>query len=126
MKVLKNKYYIRLNEDGKVIKTFSNVYEEATDKDILVGEGEGSQFRVNGNILNVDLQEFANVENGLPLVNDYGFYYLKYEDGLIKKLSDEEIQIEVDSLQKADVTEIVKIWATIDYIAMMAEIDLEV
>ncbi len=88
----KNKYYIRLNENNRIIKTFSSIFEAPEDSDILVGEGEGAQFRVGSNILEESLQEYIEVENGLRLINEFGVYMLKYENGVICKLTEEELE----------------------------------
>ncbi len=109
MEEIKNKYYIRLNENGRVVKTFSDVFENAMESDILIGEGFGSQFRASSDVLSEDLQEYAEVENGLQLMNDQGIYILKYENGVICKVSDEEIQAEIDDLPESEPSEIEKI-----------------
>ncbi len=102
---LKNKYYIRVNENGIISKYFSSVFEKPTETDILIGEGEGSQFRATSDKLSVELQEFADIENGLQLTNEFGVYILKYENGVISKISDKELE-ESLLLQKPSPTEI--------------------
>ncbi len=109
MEDLKIKYYLRLDERNKVIKTFSDVFEKSKEADILIGEGYGSQFRASLEVLGEGLENFAEVENGLTLVNKLGIYLLKYENGLICKVSDEEIQAEIDNLPKPEPTEIEKL-----------------
>ncbi len=104
MEELKNKYYIRLNEDGRIIKCFSDVFEEPLENDILISEDYGSQFRITSEVLSQDLQQCANVENGLILTDENGIYILKYEDSLIQKLTDEEYEMEIDNLPVSEPT----------------------
>ncbi len=106
MEEIKNKYYIRLNENGRIVKTFSNALENCLESDIQVGVGYGTQFRVKGEVLSAELQEFSNVENGLCLINDNGLFALKYENGLICKVTEEEQDAELQTLPKAPPTEV--------------------
>ncbi len=89
-----NKYYIRLNENGRVIKAFSTAFEEYVDGDILVGSGTGSQFRADEDFLSSELKEFANIENGLNITNASFQNILKYENGVIMPVTDEELEYE--------------------------------
>ncbi len=98
MEQVKNKYYIRLDDNERVIKFFSNVFEEAKETDILINEGYVLHFVVDKDTLSEELYSYANVENGLPLVNELGVFQLKYEDGKISKISNEELQNEIDNL----------------------------
>ncbi len=126
MEEIKNNYYIRLDEKNRIIKTFSDFFEQPSQIDILLYTGLGSQFRASSENLANDLQQYSEVENGLPLMSEPGIYTLKYENGKIQKLSTEEIQLEMDNLPKSQPTPIEVLNAKIDYIAMMADIDLEV
>ncbi len=99
MEEFKNKYYISVNEKNRVIKTFSSVFEKPIETDILIGEGAGSQFRVLSDKLSEELQEFAEVENGLQLINELGIYILKYENGVIRKISDEELEESISGVE---------------------------
>lgn len=104
MEDYKNKYYIRVNENNRIIKTFSSAFENAEKSDIEIGEGDGSQFRVSKERLTEELHDYANVENGLELINEYGLYCLKYENGVISKISDVELQEELNNLPKSPLT----------------------
>ncbi len=121
-----NKYHIRLNSKNRIIHCFSDLLEQPLQTDIKIGEGSGSQFRVSIEKLSVELQKYADIENGLPLTNEQGIFILKFEDGLIKKVSEEEIKDEIDWLSKVKPTEIEVLKARLDYIAMMSDINLEV
>lgn len=96
----KSKYYIRVNKNNRVIKTFSNFFEEPEENDVEVGEGVGSQFRASKDVLSEELQALADVENGLSLVNEYGLYCFKYVNGLITKVSESELKEELNQLPK--------------------------
>ncbi len=101
MEEIKNKYYIRLNESGRVVKMFSSAFEEPLESDILVSEGVGSQFRADAGVLSEELQSFASVENGLDLIDENGVYQLKYENGLITKIDgNDEVFIELAKTSK--------------------------
>lgn len=106
MEELKNKYLIRQNEKGRIIKAFSSAFEEVKKEDIAIGEGFGSQFRASKEVLSEDLQGFANIENGLPLLDENGIYILKYENGAISKILDEELAEEIENLPKAEKSKI--------------------
>ncbi len=64
MEEIKNKYYIRLNERGRVVKAFSDIFDKVEESDILIGEGFGSQYRVSSEALSDELQDYADVEIG--------------------------------------------------------------
>ncbi len=106
---VKNKYYIRINEKNRITKAFSEVFEEHQETDIFIGEGEGAQFRAREEVLSEELKQYADVENGLMLTNGFNILVLKYENGLICKVSDEEIYEEIERLPKPEPTEIDKL-----------------
>ncbi len=118
-------YYIRINAYNHIIKAFSSATEEPQPNDILVNEGEGIQFIVGSNILSEELKHHANEENGLILFDIRGIYLLKYEDGVICKRSDKELQEELACLLKPQPTKYEILSAQIEYIAMMADVELE-
>lgn len=101
-----SKYYIRLNKDNKIVKTISDIFEMPLDNDILIGEDEGIQFRATEDVLSDELKEYAEVENGLSIINNYGLLQLTYIDGIICKVPDEILQQEYESLPKSEPTEI--------------------
>lgn len=106
MSEFKNKYYIRINSKNQIVHFFSNFFEIPNETDILLNEGDRSQFRASSKNLANDLQEYADVENGLPLMNELGIYQLKYENGKIQKLTAQEIQVEIDNLPLPQPTDI--------------------
>ncbi len=126
MEESQNNYYIRLNEKNQVIKAFSDVFEKPEKTDILVGCGAEAHFRIGSDRLCDELHENANIENGLDIYDNLGIYKLKYVNGLIQKISDEEYQVELKKLQKIKPTELEKLQGQVDYIAMMSGIELEV
>ncbi len=109
MENLKNKYYIRLNKDNRIIKTFSSVFEKAKERDILIGEGIGSQVRFTKDKLHTDLSHLIGVENGLDLINEMGIYQYKYENDLVTKISNEELQSDIEKLPKPKPSKVEKL-----------------
>lgn len=82
-------YYIRVNDNNHIVKTFSSALEEPLQTDILVNEGEGIQFVIGSKVLSAELKQYANEENGLVLFDEVkGVCLLKYEDGLISQISE--------------------------------------
>lgn len=106
MEEFKNKYYISINEENRIVKTFSSAFGNPIDSDIEVGEGVGSQFRVSGELLSEELKFFADIENGLQILDENGLYCLKYENGLIHKVDENELQEELNNLPKQQPTKI--------------------
>ncbi len=92
MEYTKNKYYIRLNENSRIVRWFSEVFEKPIDGDILIGEGYGVQFVVGKEVLSEELYDYADIENGLDLTNKNGLLQLKYENGIISKVSEVELE----------------------------------
>ncbi len=109
MEELKNKYYIRIDERGRVVKVFSDIFDKVKESDILIGEGFGSQYRADSSVLSDELQDYADVENGLDLIDENGLYILKYENGIICKVSDEEIEEEIGDLPEPEPSELEQI-----------------
>ncbi len=91
-----NSYYIRVNKKGRIIKAFSTVFEQPNDNDIKIGEGTGSQFRATSTVLSKELQQYSNIENGLPLTNEEMQYNLtyNYEKMIIEYVSESTLQEE--------------------------------
>lgn len=100
------KYYIRVNENNRIIKTFSSAFENVQESDIVIGEGLGSQFRACKEVLSEELEGVADVENGLNIVDKNGLYCLKYENGVITKVSDSELKEEFNNLPKPQPTQL--------------------
>ncbi len=97
----KYKYIIKLDQNNRIIECVSTtLIKELETHSIIIGEGFGAQFRATIDTLDNNVKEYANIENGLQLLNREGIYQLKYENGLIMKVSDEELQKEIDNLPK--------------------------
>lgn len=103
----KNQYYIRINEDNQIIKVLSSAFESPLETDILVCENNSPHFNVSSELLSDELKKYANIENGLPLADEAtGLHNLKYENGIIRKLTDEELQEEIDNLPQPQPSEL--------------------
>ena len=76
------KHYIRLDNENRIIKGFSDDFEQALETDICVNEGEGRHFELNG-VINP------------PLTNLKGIYLYKYENDEIVQRTEEEIQRDI-------------------------------
>lgn len=82
-----NKHYIRIDEKGRIIKGFSDAFEQPQEGDTVINEQGGRHFRLP-------------VENRVnpPLKTDEGIPLYKYEDKEVKERSEEEIQADIDAL----------------------------
>ncbi len=101
-----NNYYIAIDHRGRVVKTFSDVFMKPdfeSGRHICIGSGHGSQFVASTEVLSDDLKKYADIENGLPLINEDGIFHFKYENGLIDIVSSEELQSEKDEAYYSDV-----------------------
>ena len=58
--------YARANENGKVVKVFSNCFEQPQEEDILIKSGSGDEFVHVGyyQLLNNDFVHCYKIENG--------------------------------------------------------------
>lgn len=74
-----NKIYVRLDENGIVIKLFSSVFEQALKTDVLIEEGNEEYH--------------AHVHLKYQLVDMEGRYNYKYEKKKLIELTEEEKEI---------------------------------
>jgi len=84
-----NKHYIRTDENGFIIKAFSDAFEQPLVTDICVNEDGGRHYNPN-----------IKREDGLPVS--------KYKDGKIVELTEEELQPLIDALPVPEVLPTVK------------------
>lgn len=77
MSTLKNKHYVRHNEELYIIKGFSDAFEKPQEADICINENGGRHFELNGQ---------CN-----PTLFDGEVYLYKYENGNVIALTPEEI-----------------------------------
>ena len=82
-----NKHYIRLDENGNIVKGFSDAFEQPKGDDIAINEQGGRHFRL----------PFESRVNP-PLLTDEGIPLYKYENGEVKERTAEEIQADIDAL----------------------------
>ena len=82
-----NKHYVRIDEEKRIIKGFSDAFEQPQENDIVINEQGGRHFRL----------PFENRVNP-PLKTDEGIPLYKYENGEVKVRGKEEIQEDTDAL----------------------------
>lgn len=80
-----NKHYIRLDTENRIIKGFSDAFEQPIDGDICINKQGGRHF------------ELLGVVNPL-LMDMQGIYLYKYVDGVIKERTTEEIQADINKI----------------------------
>jgi hypothetical protein len=78
MEDLYNKHYININEDNYITNGYSDAFQEPNDDDICINEEGGRHFELLG-VINPQL------------LNEDGCYIYKYEDGKVRKATEEEI-----------------------------------
>jgi hypothetical protein len=77
-----NKHYVRLDTENRVIKGFSDAFEQPTDGDICINEQGGRHFEISG-VINP------------PLINEAGIYLYKYVDGTVLERTADEIKANI-------------------------------
>ena len=80
---LTNKHYIRVDEHNRIIKGFSDAFEKPLETDICINENGGRQFEIDGDVN--------------PSLTNFNMCHLyRYEDGKIRKSTEEELRAEYD------------------------------
>lgn len=83
------KHYIRLDSTGRIVKGFSDAFEQPQDSDICIDEDSGYQFRLTpGGPENQTLVDYDNI----PLY--------KYEGGAVVSRSMDEIESDRAAIQQ--------------------------
>lgn len=80
-----NKYCIRIDKQNRIIKGFSDAFEQPQEGDICINEEGQRHFELFGQI-------------NPALTNDQGIALYKW-DGEVKQRTAEEIQKDIDDLQ---------------------------
>lgn len=80
-----NKHYIAIDTNGRIIKGFSDAFEQPIDGDICINEQGGRHF------------EMLGVVNP-PLTEETGVYQYKYVDGIVSERTTEEIQGDIANI----------------------------
>lgn len=80
-----NKHYIRLDSECRIIKGFSDVFEQPIGGDICINEQCGRHFEMMGVI-------------NLPLIDMQGVYLYKYVNGAVAERTVEEIQGDINAI----------------------------
>lgn len=79
-----NKHYIRLDEHNRIIKGFSDAFEEPLETDICINENGGRHFELGGCV-------------NPNLVNEYWCHLYIYEDGEVREATRKELEEEQTS-----------------------------
>ncbi|HCT64469.1 MAG TPA: hypothetical protein DIC60_04245 [Lachnospiraceae bacterium] len=80
-----NRHYIRLDLEGRIIKGFSDAFEQPIEGDICINEQSGRHFELFG-VVNP------------PLMDVQGIYQYKYVDGVVSERTTEEIQADIANI----------------------------
>lgn len=92
MKEFYHKHYIRL-DGNKIIKGFSDAFEQPLESDVCINEQGGYQFRLF----------VGGIENP-ALINMQGCHNYKYAGGTVKETAAEEKQAELAGFPKPEPT----------------------
>lgn len=85
------KHYIRLDSASRIIKGFSDAFEQPQDADVCISEDGGYQFRF-----------FPNGTENPPLMDYDGIPLYKYVDGTVMLRSAGEIEADRAALPVAE------------------------
>lgn len=83
------KHYIRLDSTGRIVKGFSDAFEQPQDRDICINDDGGYQFRF-----------FPNSTENPPLMDYDGIPLYKYVDGTVMLRSAGEIEADRAAIQQ--------------------------
>lgn len=117
-----HKHYIRLDADKKIIRGFSDAFEQPKKGDICINEQGDRHFELDSEINPV-------------LITNESIPLYEWKSGKVIKRSQMNIQADIDALlmleapidQFAQITkEIKQTQADVDYIAIMIGVDLDV
>ena len=80
-----NKHYIQLDDQNRIVKGFSNAFEQPEVTDICINEQGGRHFELNGHI-------------NPPLFNNQGVPLYKWDGTQVIERTQQEIQSDIDIL----------------------------
>ncbi|MGE4213656.1 MAG: hypothetical protein AB7E42_02610 [Anaerotignaceae bacterium] len=101
-----NKHYVRLDTDGRIIKGFSDAFEQPIEGDICINEQGGRHFEMFG-VVNP------------PLMNMQGIYIYKYIDEVVMERTPEEIQADISNLPQSELSDKQKLETAEDTIEVL-------
>lgn len=90
MEVVRNKHYIRVDAQNRIIAGFSDAFKPPLDTDICIADDGGRHFKLFG-VVNPQL------------INEQGISIYKYVNGDIKRRSVEEIQTDTNLLPPTEI-----------------------
>lgn len=78
-------HYIQLDDQNRIVKGFSNAFEQPGVTDICINEHGGRHFELNGHI-------------NPPLFNNQGITLYKWDGTQVIERTQQEIQLDIDAL----------------------------
>ena len=87
-----NKHYITVDGNGCIVDGFSDAFRTSAETDICINEDGGYQFRLFP----------GGEENPFLYAYDHMIPLYKYEDGEVKKRTQEEIDADIAALPVAE------------------------
>jgi hypothetical protein len=87
MDKLHNKHYVRTDAEKRIIRGFSDSFEQPQDGDICINEQGSYQFRL-----------FPNGEENPPLFTNDGVSLYKWDGKAVKRRADKEIETETNEI----------------------------
>lgn len=106
-----NKHYIRLDNQSRIVKGFSDLIEQPLETDICINKDASSQFMLLGN-------------QNPPLIDFDRCHLYKYVNSEILETTEAEKQAELADLPLPEPTETEKLRADIEYLSAMTGVTL--
>ncbi|MCG8401359.1 MAG: hypothetical protein MJA84_07150 [Firmicutes bacterium] len=100
-----NIHYIKLDDQNRIVKGFSNAFEQPEITDICINEHGGRHFELNGQI-------------NPPLFNNQGIPLYKWDGTQVIERTQQEIQSDIDALPPAPKTELEILRETVDQLVI--------
>ena len=94
METIFNKHFIRIRDDGAIIRGFSDAFEQPEPTDILINDQGGYQFRLI-------IDGIPTEENPL-LHNSFGIPIFKFNGEHVTRRTEAEIQADIDALPQPE------------------------
>lgn len=101
-----NKHYIRVDERGCIVNGFSDAFKHPNEGDICINEHGSYQFRL-----------YDDGDENPALSDEHGILLYVWDNGTVKKRTQEEIQSEIDALPEPAISKIDQITETVNLIS---------
>ena len=102
-------HYLRIDSESRVIKGFSDAFEQPEESDILYAEGAGRHFEIDG-------------ETNPSLITEMQIPKFKWDGESLVPRTHEEIQIDIDNLPKPPISDNQRIQELEDAILELSEL----